>query len=69
MSPEASHRIEFLPLQGVPIFAFLRYDGLLSYAPDTADLLHRAAGSIGHILRGAKPAEIPFISPSSLRPF
>jgi putative ABC transport system substrate-binding protein len=37
--------------------------GLISYAPNFPDLYGRAAGIVDKILRGAKPADIPFEQP------
>ena len=36
--------------------SFVTEGGLISYAPDTIDQYHRAAGSIDRILKGEKPA-------------
>jgi putative ABC transport system substrate-binding protein len=38
--------------------------GLIAYAPDTRDLMRRAAGYIDRILKGAKPAELPVQEPA-----
>ena len=40
-----------------------RDGGLLSYGPDNADILRRAAPYVDRILRGAKPAELPVQTP------
>jgi putative tryptophan/tyrosine transport system substrate-binding protein len=37
--------------------------GLISYGPDIPDLMRRAAESVGKILRGTKPADIPIEQP------
>jgi putative tryptophan/tyrosine transport system substrate-binding protein len=37
--------------------------GLISYGPDIPDLSRRAADSVGKILRGTKPADIPIEQP------
>ena len=39
--------------------AFARDGGLLSYAVDRVDILHRAAAYVDRILRGAKASELP----------
>jgi len=43
---------------------FAREGGLLAYGTDRADLFHRAAPYVDHILRGAKPAELPVQVPA-----
>jgi putative ABC transport system substrate-binding protein len=44
--------------------AFAREGGLLAYGTDRADLFRRAAPYVDHILRGAKPAELPVQLPA-----
>jgi ABC-type uncharacterized transport system substrate-binding protein len=43
---------------------FVTDGGLLSYAPDTIDQYHRAAGYIDRILKGEKPADMPVQAPT-----
>jgi putative ABC transport system substrate-binding protein len=43
---------------------FARDGGLLSYAPDSVDLLRRVASYVDRILRGEKPAELPVQLPT-----
>jgi putative ABC transport system substrate-binding protein len=43
---------------------FVRDGGLLSYGTDQADRWRRAATYVDHILRGAKPAELPVQLPT-----
>jgi putative tryptophan/tyrosine transport system substrate-binding protein len=38
--------------------------GLMAYAVDTRDLMHRAASYIDRILKGAKPADLPVQQPA-----
>jgi putative ABC transport system substrate-binding protein len=38
--------------------------GLMAYAVDTRDLMHRAAGYVDRILRGEKPADLPVQQPA-----
>jgi putative ABC transport system substrate-binding protein len=38
--------------------------GLMAYAVDTRDLMHRAAGYVDRILKGEKPSELPVQQPA-----
>ena len=42
---------------------FVEDGGLMSYAPNYADLFHRAATYVDKILKGAKPADLPVEQP------
>ena len=37
---------------------------LLSYGPNVAEMTQRAAGYVDQVLRGAKPADLPFLQPT-----
>ena len=39
--------------------SYVEEGGVIAYGIDTGDLYRRAAGYIAHILRGAKPSELP----------
>jgi putative ABC transport system substrate-binding protein len=43
---------------------FTRSGGLVVYAVDARDLMHRAADYVDRILRGTRPAELPIQQPS-----
>ena len=43
---------------------FVRDGGLLSYGPDTVDIMRRAAAYVDRILRGAKPGDLPVQFPT-----
>jgi putative ABC transport system substrate-binding protein len=43
---------------------FVESGGLMSYGPDIPDLFTRAAGSIGKILKGANPGDLPVEQPT-----
>jgi putative ABC transport system substrate-binding protein len=43
---------------------FVEAGGLMSYAPDNADVFRRAADFVDKILKGTKPAEMPVEQPT-----
>ena len=47
-----------------PYRYFLTSGGLVSYGPDTIDAYRRAANYVDHILKGAKPADLPVQAPT-----
>ena len=47
-----------------PARPFAEAGGLLSYAPDEADLYQRATNMVGKVLKGAKPADLPVEQPT-----
>ena len=46
-----------------PFRQFVSDGGLMSYGPDTADILRRVASYVDRILKGDKPAELPVQTP------
>jgi ABC-type uncharacterized transport system substrate-binding protein len=53
----------WLPLAG-GFGAWAKAGGLLSYGPDTNDMVRRTAGYVDRILKGAKPADLPVQQPA-----
>ena len=47
--------------------AFVKDGGLVSYGPVNTDLLARAANHVDHILRGARPTDLPVEVPTKFR--
>jgi ABC-type uncharacterized transport system substrate-binding protein len=43
---------------------FVRYGGLMSYAPNAVEQFRRAAGYVDRILQGEKPADLPVQTPT-----
>src|SRR5262249_29881398 len=43
---------------------FVREGGLISYGPDTLDIVRRSASYIDRILRGQRPGELPVQAPT-----
>jgi putative ABC transport system substrate-binding protein len=46
---------------------YVRDGGLMSYGPDLSDSFERVAALVDRILKGAKPAELPFEQPTLFR--
>lgn len=64
----ASHLIDFASRQRLPAIydnrLFADSGGLISYGPNLPSLHRRAAEYVDKILKGAKPADLPFEQPS-----
>jgi putative tryptophan/tyrosine transport system substrate-binding protein len=56
-----AERMNLPAIYSSPYFA--RSGGLLVYAVDARDLMHRAAGYVDRILRGTRPGELPVQQP------
>jgi putative tryptophan/tyrosine transport system substrate-binding protein len=59
---ELAARNRLPALYGSP--SFMPSGGLMGYAVDTRDLMHRAADYVDRIIGGAKPAELPVQQPT-----
>jgi putative ABC transport system substrate-binding protein len=59
----ARHRLPAI----YPFRYFAVAGGLMSYGPDVVDLFRRAAAYVDRILRGAKPADLPFQEPTKFK--
>jgi putative tryptophan/tyrosine transport system substrate-binding protein len=57
-----AHRLRLPVVYGLRYF--VRSGGLMAYAVDARDLMHRAADYVDRILRGAKPADLPVQLPT-----
>ena len=64
----ARHLLDFAARQRIPAIYdnrfFVDQGGLMSYGPNLPSLHRRAADYVDKILKGAKPAELPFEQPS-----
>ena len=47
--------------------ALVRDGGLMSYGPDRAEIFERTAALVGRILKGSKPADLPFELPTRFK--
>jgi putative tryptophan/tyrosine transport system substrate-binding protein len=43
---------------------FVRDGGLISYGPDTLDIIRRSASYVDRVLRGERPGELPVQAPT-----
>jgi putative ABC transport system substrate-binding protein len=43
---------------------FVREGGLISYGPDTLDIVRRSASYVDRVLRGERPGELPVQAPN-----
>ena len=63
--------LEFAAVNKVPAIYetenLVREGGLMSYGADDKEVTARLADLIGHILKGAKPADLPFEQPTAFR--
>jgi putative ABC transport system substrate-binding protein len=59
----ARHRLP--AVYGQPYYAIS--GGLISYGPDSIDQIRRAAGYVGRILNGEKPADLPVQAPTKYK--
>lgn len=68
VSPHRAQITKLIAAQRAPAMfsalAWVREGGLLAYSEDAVDLWHRAAGYVDHILRGAKPGDLPVEEPT-----
>jgi putative ABC transport system substrate-binding protein len=66
--PFRARLLEFAAKNRLPTVAqsslWPEFGGLMSYGPDVADLLRRAAAQVAKILKGARPADLPVEQPT-----
>jgi putative ABC transport system substrate-binding protein len=60
--------IELAERHGLPVIYgvqyFVREGGLISYGPDTLDIVRRSASYVDRVLRGQRPGELPVQAPA-----
>jgi putative tryptophan/tyrosine transport system substrate-binding protein len=60
--------VEFTVRERLPAVSWLRafaeLGGLMSYGPNRPDILRKAAGYVDRVLKGVKPADLPFQQPT-----
>ena len=64
-----SRRVQFAARHGIPTAYSVREDveasGLMSYGTDVLDMYRQVGVYAGQILKGAKPADLPVVQPTT----